>query len=185
VSLHRICSLSALQPAFPIEDQSLREGYCYHTLTLLVRDYTSHRILSYPGATLDLPSLNLRSFRKNGSHHHPPVVESTTFALHEFERRSVLLAYFDLDLLTQEHKAIAPFSLPYSPRISHKWNKTLDHIGLVSCLLLVVPLLSVDYCLGNLCPKPQFHGSKRLYRFDKHVDHFQSPHAFARCITSR
>ncbi len=39
--------------------QSLQEGYCYQTLTLLMRDYTSHRILSYPGIALDLPILEL------------------------------------------------------------------------------------------------------------------------------
>jgi hypothetical protein len=42
-------ALSAFQPAFLIDDQSLQEGCCYQTLTSLVRNCTSHRILSYPG----------------------------------------------------------------------------------------------------------------------------------------
>ena len=33
--------------------------------------------------------------------HNPPVVESSTFALHEFKRGGVLLADFNFDLFTQ------------------------------------------------------------------------------------
>ena len=35
--------------------------------------------------------------------HHPPVVEAPALALHVFQRRGVLLAHLDLDLLRQQH----------------------------------------------------------------------------------
>jgi hypothetical protein len=67
-SPHRICRLSAFWPAFPIDVQSLQEGQCYRTLTLSVRDCTSHRLLSYQGiATLSSIPRSTR-FRTNGSH---------------------------------------------------------------------------------------------------------------------
>ena len=69
-SLHRICSLSAFWPAFPIDVQSLQEGQCYRTLTLSVRDCTSRRLLSYQGIAACHPSPVSLRFRMNGSHFH-------------------------------------------------------------------------------------------------------------------
>src|SRR5581483_2591738 len=36
--------------------------------------------------------------------HHPPIVEATTFALHELQGGCILCAHFQLDFFTQEHQ---------------------------------------------------------------------------------
>ncbi len=55
---------------------------------------------------LDLPSLSFRSFRKNGSHHHPPVVETSTLGLHEREGFGVVFAYLKPDFLADQHLSL-------------------------------------------------------------------------------